>query len=489
MEAKKLFEILKDDQLVNAIESYHGVINALVIDSRKIQNSDCFFAIKGLKFDGHDFIDAVISNGAKVIICEKMPDDIKGGISYYKVKDVRLAMARLAHRFYDDPSSKMKVIGVTGTNGKTTITTLLYQLFSKLGYTCGLLSTVENRVGDAILPATHTTPDSISIASLMAKMYDAGCSHIFMEVSSHALDQKRTIGINFKTAVFTNITHDHLDYHKTFLEYIKAKKSFFDSLDSSSFAIINEDDKNGKVMVQNCKAKMIGYALHTMTDYHCKILSNDISGLHLKINNEEAMCLMAGEFNAYNISATLAAAISVGENGSEVLSIVSGLNGAEGRMEKVIDRKNEKVGIVDYAHTPDALENVLTTIKASLKDGQKIITVVGCGGDRDATKRPLMAEIGAKLSDKIVLTSDNPRTEDPEIILDQMEKGLSEALKSKCLRITDRLMAIKTACLIASPGDVILVAGKGHEKYQEINGIKLPFEDKKILSEIFSGNI
>jgi UDP-N-acetylmuramoyl-L-alanyl-D-glutamate--2,6-diaminopimelate ligase len=400
-----------------------------------------------------------------------------------------MAMAMLAHQFYNNPSAKMKVIGATGTNGKTTITTLLYQLFSKLGYTCGLISTVENRIGNTILQATHTTPDSISIAELMSQMYEVGCTHVFMEVSSHALDQKRTQGIQFHTAIFSNITHDHLDYHKTFLEYIKAKKSFFDHLNAQSYAIINEDDKNGKVMVQNCKAKVIGYALHTLTDYHCKILSNDISGLHIKINNEEAMCLMAGEFNAYNITATLAAAVTAGENSNEVLSILSGLNGAEGRMEKVIDKRNGKVGIVDYAHTPDALENVLTTIKSSLKEGQKIITVVGCGGDRDASKRPLMAEIGAKLSDKIVLTSDNPRTENPENILDEMEKGLSETLKSKCLRITDRLMAIKTACLIASHGDVILVAGKGHEKYQEINGIKLPFEDKKILSEIFSGNI
>ncbi len=489
MEAKKLFEILKGDQLV----SLHGAtdieISALVIDSRKVETNNCYIAVKGLKSDGHEFISSAIEKGANCIVCEILPETLQFSILYVQVKDSRSAIAFLAHHFYNNPSTKLKVVGVTGTNGKTTVATLLYQLFTKLGYKCGLLSTVENIIAGQVLASTHTTPDAISIAKLMTYMYDEGCEYIFMEVSSHALDQKRTLGIDFKVALFTNITHDHLDYHETFLNYINAKKLFFDGLSSTAFAIINFDDKNGKIMVQNSKAKVLSYSLHSMTDYRTKLLSDDISGLHLKINNEEVMFSMTGAFNAYNLTAVYAAAQVLGEESTKVLSILSELSGAEGRMEKVQDHKSGKVGIVDYAHTPDALENVLKTIKSSLKPSQKVITVVGCGGDRDATKRPVMASIAATLSDKVILTSDNPRSEDPEKILADMQNGLKENQKEICLKISDRLMAIKTAVMIAAPGDVILVAGKGHEKYQEIKGEKFPFEDKKILSEAFSGNV
>jgi UDP-N-acetylmuramoyl-L-alanyl-D-glutamate--2,6-diaminopimelate ligase len=489
LEAKKLFEILKGDQLV----SLHGAtdieISALVIDSRLVENNNCYIAVKGLKSDGHDFISASIDKGANCIVCEILPTHLFDHVLYVQVKEGRKAIAVLAHHFYDYPSTKLNVVGVTGTNGKTTVATLLYQLYTKLGHKCGLLSTVENIIAGQVISSTHTTPDAISIAKLMAHMYDEGCTYIFMEVSSHALDQKRTLGIDFKVAIFTNISHDHLDYHNTFLSYINAKKLFFDGLSDKSFAIVNYDDKNGKTMVQNTKAKVLSYGLHSMTDFRTKLLNDDIAGLHLRINNQEVMFSMAGAFNAYNITAVYGATQVMNEDSTEILGILSNLTGAEGRMEKVNDPKLGKIGIVDYAHTPDALENVLKTIKVSLKPNQKVITVVGCGGDRDSAKRPIMAAIAASLSDKVVLTSDNPRSEDPEAILDDMQKGLEAEHKEKCLIISDRLMAIKTAVMIAAPGDVILVAGKGHEKYQDIKGQKFPFEDKKILSESFSVNV
>lgn len=489
MEAKKLFEILKGDQLVTTCGADDAEINALVIDSRKVEQNTCYIAVKGTISDGHDFVKSAIEKGATCIVCEKLPDDIDQAVMYVQVKDARTTLALLAHKFYDFPSTKLNVVGVTGTNGKTTVATLLYQLFSRLGYKCGLLSTVENIIAGQVLSSTHTTPDAISIAKLMHHMYAEGCQYIFMEVSSHALDQKRTYGIDFKVAIFTNITHDHLDYHKTFLNYINAKKIFFDNLSTTSYAIINDDDKNGRTMVQNSKAKVLSYGLHSMSDYQTKLLSDDISGLHLKINNNEVMFSMTGAFNAYNLTAVYATAQVLEQDSTTVLSILSELSGAEGRMEKVIDKVHNKVGIVDYAHTPDALENVLKTIKASVKPNQKIITVVGCGGDRDAAKRPIMAGIAAAYSDRVILTSDNPRSEDVQAILNDMVKGLSGDQLSHCLVIIDRLMAIKTAVVIAAPGDVILVAGKGHEKYQEIKGEKFPFEDKKILSEAFSGSI
>jgi UDP-N-acetylmuramoyl-L-alanyl-D-glutamate--2,6-diaminopimelate ligase len=489
LEAKKLFEILKGDQLVSINGAIETEISALVIDSRKVEANDCFIAVKGLSSDGHDFIESAIEKGAASIVCEVLPGRLNPYVVYAVVKEGRTALALLAHHFYDNPSAKLNVVGVTGTNGKTTVATLLYQLFTQLGFKCGLLSTVENIVAGKTLLSTHTTPDAISIAKLMSHMYEEGCEYIFMEVSSHALDQKRTLGIDFKIALFTNITHDHLDYHLTFLNYINAKKIFFDGLSGQSYAIVNYDDKNGKTMVQNTKAKVLSYGLHTLADYHTKLLSDDIAGLHLKINNHEVMFSMTGAFNAYNITAVFAASQVLNVDATKALSILSALSGAEGRMEKVIDSKLQRVGIVDYAHTPDALENVLKTLRKSLKPNQKLITVVGCGGDRDAAKRPIMAGIAAALSDNLILTSDNPRSEDPEAILTDMQKGLSENQTKHCLKISDRLMAIKTAVMIAAPGDVILVAGKGHEKYQEIKGEKFPFEDKKILSDAFSGSI
>ncbi|MBK8700642.1 MAG: UDP-N-acetylmuramoyl-L-alanyl-D-glutamate--2,6-diaminopimelate ligase [Saprospiraceae bacterium] len=488
LEARKLFEILKGDQRISSLGEYPEKIERLTLDSRTAVPGSCYIAIKGNVADGQNFIDSAIEKGAVAVVCEEMPDHIRPGIFYLMVKDARKSAAWLAHEFYDHPSGKMKVVGVTGTNGKTTVATLLYQLYSVLGHTCGLISTVENLIADKVIPATHTTPDAIAIASLMEEMRSNGCSHVFMEVSSHALDQQRTVGIDFKAAIFTNITHDHLDYHKTFLAYIQAKKLFFDGLHESATAIINADDRNGKTMVQNCRAKVLTYGLHSMADFRCRILSDDINGLHLRVNDKEAICRMSGAFNAYNISAALATACAMGEEEEMVLSLLSGLNGAEGRMDKVADPVKERTGIVDYAHTPDALENVLTTIKASARQGQKIITVVGCGGDRDVTKRPLMAEIAARYSDTAVFTSDNPRSEDPEAILDQMLAGVQADQMGRCLRISDRLMAIKTAVMMATKGDIILVAGKGHEKYQEIKGRKLPFDDKKVLSELFSGH-
>ena len=489
MEAKKLFEIYIGDLSRERLGAPEGEVKGIALDSRKVVEGGCYIAIRGNAADGHDYISQAIAKGARVIVCENMPQDAEAGVFYQRVTDTRAAAAKLAHGFYGDPTAHMKVVGVTGTNGKTTVATLMHQLYTRLGFTCGLISTVENIIGNTVVPATHTTPDAVSLAALMEEMRQRGCSHVFMEVSSHALDQKRVMGVHFSAAVFTNITHDHLDYHKTFLAYIQAKKLFFDHLEDNSLAIINVDDRNGKTMVQNTRAKVVTYALHSMADYRCKILSDDMEGLQLRINQWDVSCRMSGAFNAYNLTAVLAVAHGLGENQDEVLSILSGLQGAEGRMEKVEDTVKNRTGIVDYAHTPDALENVLKTISASARKDQKIFVVVGCGGDRDASKRPLMAAIAAKYAHTAIFTSDNPRSEDPETILDQMMEGLDQTQKAKSLRITDRLMAIKTAAMMSTNGDIVLVAGKGHEKYQEIKGVKHPFEDKKILSEAFSGHI
>jgi UDP-N-acetylmuramoyl-L-alanyl-D-glutamate--2,6-diaminopimelate ligase len=487
LKANEFVDILKNDILLSVTGNEEVNVYSLHIDSRRVQNASCYIAIKGTQADGHDYIESAISKGAQCIVCEVFPNTIHPNVTYILVTNSRQATAKMAHHLYQYPSTKLNVVGVTGTNGKTSIATLLYQLFMKLGNKCGLISTVENRIGDEIIPSTHTTPDAIAVAQLMASMYEADCEYIFMEVSSHALEQDRVLGVKYKVAIFSNLSHDHLDYHGTFLNYINAKKLLFDGLDKSATAIVNVDDKNGKVMVQNTKAKILTYALHTMSDYHTKLISDDISGLHLKMDEEEVFFSMSGAFNAYNLTAVYIAARELGMDKIDVLRELSILSGAEGRMEKVIDTVSGKLGIVDYAHTPDALENVLKTINASAKSLQKVITVIGCGGDRDKTKRPIMASIAASLSDKVVLTSDNPRSENPETILDEMYAGVSPELKSKCVRITDRESAIKTAVLLASPGDIILVAGKGHEKYQDINGVKTPFEDKKVLLEVFQG--
>jgi UDP-N-acetylmuramoyl-L-alanyl-D-glutamate--2,6-diaminopimelate ligase len=391
----------------------------------------------------------------------------------------------MAHQFYDAPSTKIKLIGVTGTNGKTTIATLLFKLFSELGYTCGLVSTVQNQIGDQIIPATHTTPDAVSLNELLNTMVDAGCTHVFMECSSHAVHQHRITGLQFTGALFSNITHDHLDYHKTFEAYIAAKKGFFDALPATAFAISNADDKRGAVMLQNTKAKKQYYGLKSTADFKGKILENVLTGLVMLVNEVEVHFRLIGEFNAYNLLAVYGAAVNLGIESSTALTTLSMLAGAEGRFDYIISSK-QVIGIIDYAHTPDALENVLATIKKLRKGYEQIITVVGCGGDRDTTKRPIMAQTACDLSDRVILTSDNPRTENPALIIADMEAGLSTAAKRKYITILDRKEAIKAAVEFAKPEDIVLVAGKGHEKYQEINGVKQPFDDKAILLAFFN---
>lgn len=459
-------------------------ISSVRIDSRKVVKGTLFVALKGVQSDGHAFIDKAISLGAVAIVCEVMPNILQENITYIQVTNSHEAAAIIAHNFYDEPSGKLILVGVTGTNGKTTIATLLYNLFTGLGYKCGLISTVQNKIGDEIIPATHTTPDAISLSELLANMVEAGCTHAFMECSSHAIHQHRISGLDFKGALFTNITHDHLDYHKTFDEYIRVKKSFFDGLSSSAFAISNADDKNGKVMLQNTKAKKYYYSLKTATDFKGKILENALTGLVMLVNNKEVNFRLIGTFNAYNLLAVYGAAICLHENEDEVLRVLSMINGAEGRFDYIVSPTGI-IAIVDYAHTPDALENVLSTIKKLRKGNEQVITVAGCGGDRDKTKRPEMAEIAAKLSDRVILTSDNPRSEDPDEIIREMEAGLGSAGRKKSISITDRAEAIKAAISFAQSGDIILVAGKGHEKYQEIKGVKHHFDDKEVLDEMF----
>jgi UDP-N-acetylmuramoyl-L-alanyl-D-glutamate--2,6-diaminopimelate ligase len=459
-------------------------VSAIVIDSRKVIAGSVFVAIKGLQSDGHAYIDKAVSLGAVAIVCEIMPDKLLDRITYIKVKNSNEAVAFMANNFYNEPSLHTKLVGVTGTNGKTTIATVLFKLFTQLGYKCGLISTVQNQIGNTIIPATHTTPDVVSLNALLHEMVEQDCSHVFMECSSHAIHQHRITGLHFTGGLFSNITHDHLDYHKTFDEYIKVKKKFFDDLPSNAFAISNADDKRGEVMLQNTHAKKYFYSLKTMADFKGKILDNALTGLQMTVNEMEVHFRLIGEFNAYNLLAVYGAAVCLGEDKYEVLTALSMLTGAEGRFDYVIS-KQLIIGIVDYAHTPDALENVLVTIKKLRKGHEQVITVVGCGGDRDKTKRPIMAQAACALSDKVILTSDNPRTEDAAAILADMEQGLDSAGRRKSLTISDRQEAIKTAVSLAREEDIILVAGKGHEKYQDINGIKHPFDDKQVLREMF----
>ncbi|MEO6455885.1 MAG: UDP-N-acetylmuramoyl-L-alanyl-D-glutamate--2,6-diaminopimelate ligase [Ginsengibacter sp.] len=480
---------LKDILYKVAIRSVTGrrvdEIRDLQIDSRKATQNSCFIAISGSNMDGHNFIGNAINNGAPVIVCEHLPAVEKESVQYIVVENSAIAAGLMAHNFYNRPSEKLKLVGVTGTNGKTTIATLLYKLFSSLGYTCGLVSTVENKIGKEIFAATHTTPDSISLNSLLAKMVDNGCTHAFMEVSSHALHQHRIAGLSFAGGIFSNITHDHLDYHKTFDEYISVKKSFFDALPSSAFAISNADDKRGLVMLQNTSAKKYLYSLKTMADFKGKILDNSFTGLMLAINDIDVHFKLIGTFNAYNLLAVYGAAICLGQDKLNVLQILSSLTGAEGRFDYIISSKEKVTGIIDYAHTPDALLNVLAAIKKVRQGEEKIITVVGCGGDRDKTKRPVMAEVACEHSDKVIFTSDNPRGEEAEDILKQMEQGVSITARKKYITIADRREAIKTAVNLSKKEDILLVAGKGHEKYQEIKGVKHPFDDKIVLMEMF----
>lgn len=484
---RKLFEILDDNQIVQIVGDKEQVISQLQLDSRKVESGDVYFAIRGFASDGHDYIESAIRAGAIVVFCEQTDFDFVPGVTIVQVTDCRDAMASAAARYYDYPSEDLKMVGVTGTNGKTTTATLLWQLCTEMGYLVGLISTVENKIGTEVIPATHTTPDVISLNRLLAQMRDAGCEYVFMEVSSHAADQKRIAGIHFVGGIFTNMSHDHLDYHKTFKEYIWAKKKFFDALPSEAFALVNDDDKRGEVMLQNTAASKRTYALRSASTYKAKIISNSVEGLQLNIDGREAHFRLVGEFNAYNLLAVYGAAVELGLDPAEVLVHLSNVAGAEGRFETIKVDGVSIVGIVDYAHTPDALENVLKTIIKVRSEGSKIITVVGCGGDRDAAKRPKMALIAAQRSDQFILTSDNPRSEDPEAILDQMQAELDSDMKQQMLRISDRAQAIKTAVMIARDGDMILIAGKGHEKYQEINGKKFPFDDKKVLREAMLG--
>jgi UDP-N-acetylmuramoyl-L-alanyl-D-glutamate--2,6-diaminopimelate ligase len=441
-----------------------------------------FVAVKGSRTDGHDYIGSVIDAGAIAIICEVLPENPDSRVCWIITGDSAKALGIAASNFYGRPSESLKLVGVTGTNGKTTIATLLYQMFTGLGYNCGLFSTVCNYIIDKELPATHTTPDPVQLNRLIAEMVEAGCDYAFMEVSSHSADQQRIAGLKFTGGIFTNLTHDHLDYHKTFDNYLAAKKSFFDSLQPDAFALVNNDDKNGKVMLQNCKAHHYTYSVRGMSDFRCKIIEQSFEGMGLNIEGEEIWTRFIGDFNASNLLAVYAASVLLGGFKNEVMTMLSDLQSVQGRLETVESKKGI-TGIVDYAHTPDALLNVIDTINKIREGSVQLITVVGAGGDRDKTKRPKMAAISATGSTKVILTSDNPRTEDPEKILDDMEAGISPELKRKTLRITDRREAIKAAVMLASEGDVILIAGKGHETYQEINGVKHHFDDREELRE------
>ncbi len=462
----------------------HKTLTNLSLDSRQVQPDGLFAAIRGTQADGHQFIDMAIERGATVILCEQPPTHTARWphVTWVVVDDAAEAFGRLAAAFYDFPSEKLKLVGVTGTNGKTTTVTLLYQLFQGMGFKAGLLSTVENRVDTNVVPATHTTPDAATINLLIRQMVDAGCGFAFMEVSSHSVVQKRIAGLYFAGGVFTNITHEHLDYHKTFKAYIEAKKQFFDILPPAAFALVNADDRNAKVMVQNTRARVRTMAMKKPADYKVRILEDSPEGLHLLLDGREVHTRLAGTFNAYNLLATYAVARELGFEAEQVLPVLSNVSGAPGRLQMLRDPDRGITGIVDYAHTPDALEKVLETIGRMQKGRGRIITVVGCGGDRDKSKRPLMAKVAARLSQQVILTSDNPRSEDPEAIIEDMKAGLSEKDRH-VLSITDRREAIKVACTLAQPGDVILIAGKGHEKYQEIKGVRTPFDDVRELEK------
>jgi len=480
-------KILKDILYKVAIESVTGstdiAIHKIDFDSRKIEENDVFIAIRGSLSNGHDYIEKAIQLGAIAIICDELPQNLAKGITYIKVLDTNTALAFMAANYFGNPSEKLKLVGVTGTNGKTTIASLLFQLFQKAGFKVGLLSTVKIMVDETEYNATHTTPDSITINHYLNEMIEAGVTHCFMEVSSHGIHQKRTEALHFVGGIFTNLSHDHLDYHPTFAEYRDVKKSFFDSLPKTAFALSNIDDKNGPVMLQNTVARKRTYALKTYADFKAQILESQLSGLLLKVNDNEVWVKLIGTFNAYNVLAIYGTAVELGMDSLEALRLLSDLESVSGRFQYIISEGNI-TAIVDYAHTPDALDNVLKTIADIRTKNEQLITVVGCGGNRDKTKRPIMAKIAADLSDKAILTSDNPRNEDPEVILDEMEKGVEPQNYKKMLRITDRKQAIKTACQLAQPNDIILIAGKGHETYQEINGVRHHFDDMEIVKEI-----
>ncbi len=458
-------------------------IKGICFDSRQVKPGFLFIAVKGTQSDGHQYISKAVGMGAIAVVCEKSSDDIIDKATIVTVKSSSQALGIIASNYYGNPSEKLKLTGVTGTNGKTTVATLLFKLFTELGHKCGLISTVENRIEGEIIPSTHTTPDPIQLNELLKRMVDGACTHVFMEVSSHAIDQDRISGLKFVGALFTNITHDHLDYHHTFENYIKAKKKYFDELTSDAFALVNADDKRGMVMLQNTKATKYSFGLKKMVDFKAKIITNSIEGLELEIAGKTVWFKLIGDFNAYNLLAVYGAAVLLGEDSDEVLVKLSSLKGAVGRFELVLPG-SKKIAIVDYAHTPDALKNVLETIAQFRSGNEKVITVVGCGGNRDKTKRPMMASIACRLSDKVVLTSDNPRDEDPMEIIKDMQKGVMPTEVRKTLIIADREEAIKTACMLAQDKDIILIAGKGHETYQEIKGVKYPFDDREVVERM-----
>lgn len=478
-----LKDILYKVPLEKVLGNTSVAIRDINFDSRKVGLDDVFVAINGSLSDGHNYIKGAVDKGAIAIVCEILPLETVNGVTYIQVKDSQEALAMMASNFYDNPSTELKLVGITGTNGKTTIATLLYNLFSKAGYVAGLLSTVKIMVGNTQLNATHTTPDSLTINKFLREMVDAGVSFCFMEVSSHGIDQKRTSGLEFAGGVFTNLSHDHLDYHKDFKEYRDVKKLFFDQLPKTAFALTNADDKNGDVMLQNTVARKYSYAAKTVADYKVQILENQFQGLLLKINNQELWVKLIGNFNAYNLLAIYATAELLGLEQLEILQLISTLESVDGRFQFKISEKNI-TAIVDYAHTSDALKNVLETINTIRTGNEELITVVGCGGDRDTAKRPKMGHIASQLSTKVIFTSDNPRTENPEAIIEEIEKGVSPENFRKTLSITDRKQAIKTACQMAAENDIILIAGKGHETYQEVNGERTDFDDFKIVNEL-----
>ena len=470
-----------------SLQSVQGNLNtevtALYTDSRKVTPGSAFIALRGTQVDGHDYIEQALKNGAALIVAETAPNSVDQ--TWVCARNTSIALAEMAANFYQHPAAQLTIVGVTGTNGKTTVATLLYKLFRALGHRCGLLSTVENRIQDQVIDATHTTPDALQLHGLLRQMADAGCTHVFMEASSHAIHQHRLHGIEFAGGIFTNITHDHLDYHQTFEEYIRVKKSFFDQLPSTAFALSNADDKRGAVMLQNTTAHTVYYAFRTLADFKGKVLENDLDGLLLSIDQIDVHFRLIGEFNAYNLLAVYGAACLMGADRQEVLTQLSQLSGATGRFDCYRSARTGVLGIIDYAHTPDALQNVLSTVARLRQGSQRVITVVGCGGNRDATKRPLMAAVASAQSDQAIFTSDNPRFEDPKQILADMERELLPSDRRKCLSILDRREAIKAAVQITQPNDILLVAGKGHEQYQEVAGLREPFNDKEALLEFF----
>lgn len=480
-----LSKILSGVAVRHTIGSMDRDIHAVCFDSRKVVHNDLFVAVKGTVTDGHLFLDKAIALGATTIICEDLPTVINDHITYIQVEDAAHSLGLAAANFYDNPSSQLKLVGVTGTNGKTTVVTLLHKLFIELGFHVGLLSTVQNQINGNVIEATHTTPDPVTLNFLLRQMVDAGCDYCFMEVSSHAIAQHRIAGLIFVGGIFTNLTHDHLDFHKTFDAYLKAKKGFFDVLDRSAFALVNVDDKNGVVMLQNTEAYKKTYGLKNIADYKGRIVESHFDGMLMQIEGKEVWTKLVGTFNAYNLLAVYSAGVLLEQDSMRVLTIISRITGAEGRFDTQV-ATNGIVGIVDYAHTPDAVENVLKTIVNLRKNREQIITVLGCGGDRDKTKRPEMAEVAARLSDKVILTSDNPRSENPQQIIYEMEQGIPSDKKRNVFAITDRYEAIKAAVHLAQPHDIILVAGKGHEKYQEIMGVKKEFDDKAVLKTLFN---